>query len=538
MKILPLMALIATLVLTPFHAVSSPTHQAWVRRRGQPKRGLSSRFFGPDGRLRGLAGGAVATKAEQLREEAAAKFKEANDHIEEAVKAVGKTVDDLKADESIVDAEVMTKFDALMAEGLDLREQYEAAAKSEGRWEGLRDSLDYFHGKATGRGRVPWGQVTQYQPKARKTLGQQFVESESYRAVLAQGVFHNESAKFVTARICEAGDYGDLVQTQEAAAKGDAEAQEKLRELAKATSDIIHSGSGNEGDALILDQFLPGILALPQRPLTIRALFGAGQATSDTVSYAAQLSFESGAAAVAQATSADDGAKPQSSLSWERRTRPVETIATFMAATRQQLADAPQTEALIDNQGRLMLQIAEEDQLLSGSGASPNLQGVLGETGVQTLAVAVGATADAAGLNNLKAIRTAKRMVATGGARMTADALVMNPNDSEEFDLLTDNDGLFRGGNPVGNFTFNQGLWGLRRVESEGIAEGTVLVGAFKAGATVLERMPITVYTTDSHSDWFVRNLIAVLFEERLGFPIFYPAAFVKMTLCLWEGGS
>ncbi len=74
-------------------------------------------------------------------------------------------------------------------------------------------------------------------------------------------------------------------------------------------------------------------------------------------------------------------------------------------------------------------------------------------------------------------------------------------------------------------------------MESEAITAGTVLVGAFQA-ATVLERMPITVYTTDSHSDWFTRNIIAVLFEERLGFPIFYPAAFVKITLNLWAGGT
>ena len=333
------------------------------------------------------------------------------------------------------------------------------------------------------------------------------------------------------------GLLSEVVGLQKDAQAGDAKAFAKLEEM-KAASDLIQSESGGPGAALVTPQYLAGILNLPQRPLAIRELFASGPATSDSISYAAQSEFDSGAATVAQAETVSGGVKPQSSITWERKTSPIETIATYMAATRQQLADAGQVASLIDNQGRLMLQLEEEDQLLSGNGATPNLQGVLGESGVQTLAVAAGADADAAGLLNLKSIRTAKRMTMTGVARMAADGVVMHPADSEEFDLLTDGNGLFRGGNPVGNFTFGQSIWALPRVESEAISEGTVLVGAFKGGATVLERMPITVFTTDSHSDWFTKNIIAVLFEERLGFPIFRPAAFVKITLNLWEGGT
>jgi hypothetical protein len=47
---------------------------------------------------------------------------------------------------------------------------------------------------------------------------------------------------------------------------------------------------------------------------------------------------------------------------------------------------------------------------------------------------------------------------------------------------------------------------------------GKALVGA-RAGATVFERQPITVLTADQHSDFFVRNLVVILFEERLAFP-------------------
>jgi HK97 family phage major capsid protein len=201
-----------------------------------------------------------------------------------------------------------------------------------------------------------------------------------------------------------------------------------------------------------------------------------------------------------------------------------------MAATRQALADASQIRSLIDNQGRLMIQIEEEDQLLAGNGTPPNLEGIQSIATVQTL--------DLTGEDNLDGIRHAKTMIRTGASRFNADAIVLHPDDAEAIDLLKDGNNLYRGGNPIGNFTFDQSIWKLRRVESEGVTAGTAIVGAFQAGATVFERQPITVYTSDSHSDFFIKNLIAVLFEERLAFPVYYPSAFVVITLAAGGQGS
>lgn len=531
----PLLTVLLAMTRQALRVKSNPLIEAWsrLRRLKLPRWGAVRMALASE-----LGEVTTASKSTELREQAAAKFKEAHDHMEATCKEAGTTMEALQADESLVPQEALTQFDAIMVDAQELRAQYETAAKQEGRFEGVREGLDYFHSKATGNGPIPWAAAGKSR-EVSLSLGQMFTHSPTYKALMDSGILHSEGGKFITDRMTSVGSLAEFEQTRKEAIDGGMDEIKAFEELlSKAAADIIHTGSGNEGDALVLDQFLPGILQLPQRPLTIRALFASGRATSDTVSYAAQVNFDSGAAMVAQATGTGDGAKPQSSIRWERRTRPIETLATFMAATRQQMADAPQVESLIDNQGRLMLQLEEEAQLLSGSGSTPNLQGVLSETGVQTLDVTNGVDADTAGINNISAIRTAKRMVRTGAARMAADAIVMHPNDSEEFDLLRDGNGLFRGGNPIGNFTFNQSFWGLRRVESEAIAEGTALVGAFNSGATVLERMPITVFTTDSHSDWFIRNLIAVLFEERFGFPIFFPAAFVNMTLAGWDGGS
>ncbi len=181
-----------------------------------------------------------------------------------------------------------------------------------------------------------------------------------------------------------------------------------------------------------------------------------------------------------------------------------------------------------------MIQLEEEDQLLSGDGTTPNISGLLDQSGLQTLDLSTSTSTRA----NLDGIRTAKRLVRTGTARANADAVLLNPSDSEEFDLMVDDFGRYRAGDPFGlqgATGESSPIWRLRRVESEAVTPGTAIVGAFKQGGTVFEREGIVVYTSDSHSDFFIRNLIAILFEERLGLAIFFPTAFVVVTLADWE---
>jgi hypothetical protein len=54
----------------------------------------------------------------------------------------------------------------------------------------------------------------------------------------------------------------------------------------------------------------------------------------------------------------------------------------------------------------------------------------------------------------------------------------------------------------------------------------------------VFERQPITVLTADQHSDFFVRNLVVILFEERLAFPVYFPTAICVVSLEDFQAGS
>ncbi len=447
--------------------------------------------------------------AAELREAALAKFKEASALVE------GKAE---------IDAETETKFDTLMQEAKGLDEQFAKASGHEGKVASLQERIEFYTKAVTGKD-FDWskvaggaegkqGGVPHYSgglmiPGTGKSLGDLYVASTEYKDLLESNSLDSDSAKFKSSPF-----------TPEM----------------KAASDIIRSASGGNATDLVLPQYLPGILPLPQQPTVVRDLFSQATTTSDTLSYARQTGFDNGAAAVSEATATtgDSGAvKPQSSIAWTRETEPIETIATWMAATRRSLADAGQVRSLIDNQLTLMLQLEEEDQLLNGDSTSPNISGLLDRTGLQTLDLSA-STDDRV---NLDGLRTAKRLVRTGAARAQADGVVMNPIDSEEFDLMVDDEGRYRAGDPFGVMGPTGDappIWRMRRVESESVDPGTAIVGAFKQGATVFQRQGITILTSDSHADFFVRNLVVVLAEERLGLAVFFPTAFVVVTLHSW----
>ena len=67
-------------------------------------------------------------------------------------------------------------------------------------------------------------------------------------------------------------------------------------------------------------------------------------------------------------------------------------------------------------------------------------------------------------------------------------------------------------------------------IESESQTAGFVTLGDFTK-AVVWDREQTTVTMTDSHSDFFVRNLVAVLAEERLAFGVTRPTAFCTVDI-------
>ena len=70
-------------------------------------------------------------------------------------------------------------------------------------------------------------------------------------------------------------------------------------------------------------------------------------------------------------------------------------------------------------------------------------------------------------------------------------------------------------------------LWGLPVVATNSIAAGTFLTGAFDMGATIWDRWDMAVEVSREHDDFFTKNMVAILCEERLAMTVNRTEAFV-----------
>jgi HK97 family phage major capsid protein len=256
------------------------------------------------------------------------------------------------------------------------------------------------------------------------------------------------------------------------------------------------------------------------RPLKIFDLITRGTTNSDVVEYVRQGTHTNAAATVAEATATGDGtgAKPESSMALSVVTENVKTIAHWVAATNRALADAGQLRTLIDSFLRYGLEEELEDQMMNGDGAGENFTGILNTSGTGTQAFAT---------DMLTTTRKARTKVMTEG-RARATAYVMHPLDWEALDLTQDAEERYYFGGPMVMGTPR--LWGLPVVESEAIAQGTAIVADWRLAA-LWDREQASITTSNSHSDFFVRNLVAILAELRAAFGVIRPAAFIEIDM-------
>lgn len=266
----------------------------------------------------------------------------------------------------------------------------------------------------------------------------------------------------------------------------------------------------------------PGVVLLGQQMPTVAQLLNEIPTTGVTVRFMVENSFTNAAAAVAE-----EGQKPEASWDLVETDAAVRKIAVVGRVTDEMFQDYAQMRAYINDRLAFMVQQKEDNYLLNGSGNAPQILGLLHTPGIQTQAQGSSTAPDA--------IHKAITKIRTG-AFLEPDAIIINPLDWENIRLMKDTHGQYYGIGPLGN-TYGQAmvvtapaLWNKPVCLTTAIAQGTVLVGAFKQAAAIYRKLGLVIESTNSDASDFAFNRICIRAETRLALAAYRPLAFCQVS--------
>jgi HK97 family phage major capsid protein len=276
------------------------------------------------------------------------------------------------------------------------------------------------------------------------------------------------------------------------------------------------------GGKLLVPQYLPGIQSIQLKRLVVADLIASGTADSNTIIYMVETLFTNAAAPVAEGA-----AKPESALAFDQKTDPVSKIAHWLPVTEEMLEDVAAIRSYIDARLRLGVSLAEEDQLLNGNGTPPNMLGIMNRPGLATPIVRNTPVLTPAETNADAILRQVTAIATT--SFVYPDGIVLNPTNWFAIQVSKDANGNYLGGGPFSALPTTS-LWGIPVAPTPSIVLGTALVGAYGTMAQFFRKGGVRVEASNSHQDFFIKNLVAIRAEERGALAVYRPGAFGKVT--------
>ena len=379
-----------------------------------------------------------------------------------------------------VEAKHLTSFRENLNKARGLREEIEAL-------EGQKEMADWAH-EATAAPET----VSEVKDIA-STVGQAFIDSDEFKSLDGGRAGFNMHIPFSVK-----GDLGGYWQHKD-------------------VYTTLPSGTPSQFGTPQRD----AIVERAHRTSRVRDLFNVQQTNTNLVEYFRVTGFTNNSATVSERSGTPETftSMAQSTLTVAGTQAPVRTIGHYEVAHRNVLDDEPALRGIIDNELLYGLRLTEDDQILNGDGTGTNLTGITVTSGISSQALGSDTRTDAVRKGITKVLL----------AYYEPTGVIIHPNDWEQIELQKDgnNNYMLAASIAIGA---EARMWRLPVVETSAITEGTALVGAFGIGATLYDRMEGSVRISESHSDYFVRNAVAVLAEERIALAVKRPESFCKVT--------
>ncbi len=254
----------------------------------------------------------------------------------------------------------------------------------------------------------------------------------------------------------------------------------------------------------------PGIIESPKRKVHVRQLVPIGSAgPGNTFTFMA----ENGTGEGSIAPTAETGTKPQFDLDLVEKTVNFEIIAGWLRVTRKAMNNIPGFLSFLNSRLPELLLRAEDNQMISGDGVSPNLKGIL-TSGNNTAALSNTGPLIERIIDAISQLEDDKERNATGVLIRPSyyyEFFKNKATGSGEYDLPQ-------------NVTFANGqlyISGIPVFASTAIPDGKYIVGDWEMGAQLLIQEGMRIEFFEQDVDNVTKNKITVRIEESVAFPVY-----------------
>lgn len=286
-----------------------------------------------------------------------------------------------------------------------------------------------------------------------------------------------------------------------------------------ATPSTTAAANSISRDNVAAPYLVSGILGLPEKELKIENLFPHVPVTTNSVEYLKEGSYTTAAAIVAEGAD-----KPETKFTNPTlHTANIVTVAHWTKITNQLAADVPALAAYINTKMQYGLQATVDTQLVTGTGGSTQLPGIL-NTGNYNDPV-TGGQIKAADFDKDATLFdfVLKVKAELEGRYITPECILLNPADWVKLAMLKDSQKRYILGGPQSVAT--KTLWGIPVITDAAVTEGKYILGNITLGATIYDRQAMNLAMSDSDDQNFTQNLITIRVERRLGVAYEFPQA-------------
>lgn len=273
---------------------------------------------------------------------------------------------------------------------------------------------------------------------------------------------------------------------------------------------------------------IPGITEEARQQLTIRDALTARPTSQLVVDYVKVIQTP-----VIASPQTEASAKAENWVGFQASSQQVQTIATWIPASRQILDDWSELMAFLKSSMSYYVDLAEEKQLLSGAGTGVNLSGLI--TNATSFDTNLLVAAD--GWNRIDIIGRAIEQI-QNATELAPTFVVVHPTDWWHIRLTKDSYGRYILGDPQGApvgrvqtggiLSGPPRIFDLMPIVTTSITSGTFLVGSGSPiAAEIRDRMGMQVEIATQHASYFTSNLIAIRAEKRLCLVVKRGASFI-----------